>query len=233
MPVLNDLPFSIDVDSVLTFRGIRRGNRRTERIIQELIDMVLPAARPKALYRVAYVEKRDGDSVYIDTVQFTSHVLRVNLEAVERVFPYAATCGTELDRIHFSSKDYLKQYYLDGIKEMALRSATHHLAQYLQRTYALKQISRMNPGSLEDWPLTQQKELFTLLGDVQARIGVTLTKHYIMVPIKSVSGIYFPTQVLFESCQLCPRRLCRRRRAPYDPDLVKSYASSPIKHPPQ
>ena len=231
MPVLDAPPFRLDVDRVLTFSGLHRGNRRIETIIQELIDTVLPIARPKALYRVAYVEKRKGDSVYIDGVPFTSRVLRVNLEAVERVFPYAATCGAELDRIHFSAKDYVKQYYLDGIKELALRSATRHLTQHLQQTNALKQISRMNPGSLEDWPLSQQKALFALLGDVPARIGIALTKHCVMTPIKSVSGIYFPTQIRFESCQLCPRRLCRRRRAPYDPDLVKTYASPSIEHP--
>jgi hypothetical protein len=225
MPVLADPPFHVDVDSVLAFSGLHRGNSRIETIIQELIETVLPVARPKALYRVAYVETRAGDSVYIDGVHFTSHVLCVNLEAVERVFPYAATCGTELDRIYFSPKDYVKEHYLDGIKEMALRSATRHLVQHLQSTYALKQISRMNPGSLEDWPLTQQKALFALLGDVPARIGINLTPQCVMTPIKSVSGIYFPTQIRFESCQLCSRRLCRRRRAPYDSDVVKTYAS--------
>ena len=233
MPVLDAPPFCLDVDRILTFCGFHRGNRRIETIIQELIETVLPVARPKALYRVAYVEKREGDSVYIDGVYFTSHVLRVNLEAVERIFPYAATCGTELDQIHFSPRNYVKQYYLDGIKELALRSATHYLAQHLQKTYALTQISRMNPGSLEDWPLSQQNALFTLLGDVPARIGIALTKHCVMTPIKSVSGIYFPTQIRFESCRLCPRRLCRRRRAPYDPDVVKTYASPSIEHPPQ
>jgi len=44
-----------------------------------------------------------------------------------------------------------------------------------------------------------------------------------MVPLKSVSGIYFPTEIKFESCQLCPREVCRGRVAPYDPDLVKKY----------
>jgi len=40
-----------------------------------------------------------------------------------------------------------------------------------------------------------------------------------MVPVKSVSGILFPTEESFASCQLCPREVCPGRRAPYDPDL--------------
>jgi len=38
----------------------------------------------------------------------------------------------------------------------------------------------MNPGSLEDWPLTEQRVLFALLGDPQAAIGVRLTDSLLM-----------------------------------------------------
>jgi predicted transcriptional regulator len=40
-----------------------------------------------------------------------------------------------------------------------------------------------------------------------------------MVPSKSVSGILFPTEQTFASCQLCPREGCPSRQAPYDPAL--------------
>ena len=42
-----------------------------------------------------------------------------------------------------------------------------------------------------------------------------------MSPIKSVSGILFPTEVTYENCQLCPRDLCPGRRAPYDKALYE------------
>jgi len=45
------------------------------------------------------------------------------------------------------------------------------------------------------------------------------------VPVKSVSGIMFPTEMSFESCGLCPREVCPGRRAAYDPGLwEKRYA---------
>jgi predicted transcriptional regulator len=77
----------------------------------------------------------------------------------------------------------------------------------------------MNPGSLTDWPLREQRALFSLLGDVQATVGVELTNSLLMVPTKSVSGIFFPAEESFASCQLCPREACPNRRAPYDPEL--------------
>ena len=77
----------------------------------------------------------------------------------------------------------------------------------------------MNPGSLADWPLREQRTLFALLGDVHGAIGVELTPSLLMTPTKSVSGILFPTAETFASCQLCPREECPNRRAVYDPLL--------------
>ena len=80
----------------------------------------------------------------------------------------------------------------------------------------------MNPGSGNTglWPLAQQKPLFELIGDVEASIGVRLTPSLLMLPNKSVSGILFPTEVHFETCQLCTREDCPRRRAPYQGEAV-------------
>ena len=61
-----------------------------------------------------------------------------------------------------------------------------------------------------------------LLHGQENAIGVCLTDSMLMVPNKSVSGIRFPTEAAFESCQLCPRQGCPGRRAVYDPDLYDS-----------
>jgi len=81
----------------------------------------------------------------------------------------------------------------------------------------------MAPGSLVDWPIEEQAPLFKLLGDVENSIGVKLTDSLLMLPAKSISGIYFPTEVSFFSCQLCPRQRCESRKAKYDPGLAEQY----------
>ena len=49
---------------------------------------------------------------------------------------------------------------------------------YLSSNYSLGQISRMSPGAgaLDNWPIEQQRELFSLLGNVDTMIGVKLTE---------------------------------------------------------
>ena len=77
----------------------------------------------------------------------------------------------------------------------------------------------MTPGSLKDWPLTEQRPLFKLLGDVEGEIGVRLMDSLMMYPKQSASGIIFPTEVRYENCQLCPMENCPGRRAVYDKNL--------------
>jgi hypothetical protein len=122
-----------------------------------------------------------------------------------------------------ASKDLLEQYYLETIGDMALRSSRQYLEKYLKRHFGLGQLSRMNPGSLKDWPITEQKPLFSLFSGGEDLIGVRLTENMLMIPRKSVSGIFFPTEVTFFSCQLCPREGCPGRQAPYEETLREKY----------
>jgi hypothetical protein len=150
-------------------------------------------------------------------------VLRKNLDRVERIFPFVITLGPKLGEKQAASSDLLENFYLDTIGNAALNSARKHLKRHLESQFALNKISSMAPGSLADWPIEEQAPLFKLLGDVDASIGVKLTDSLLMLPTKSISGVYFPTEVSFVSCQLCPRERCESRKAKYDEKLVEKY----------
>lgn len=223
------VPFNVQPEDIFRKMQLNKSNERIESQVRELLEKARPTARPKALYEVAYVDSKDGDTLTIGGVKFTSRVLRVNLDKVERVFPYIVTCGREMDAMPIPANDLMKTYCFDAIKEVAVQQARSYMQEYLVKSYALGQVSRMAPGSgsADDWPITQQKQLFSLFGDTEKLIGVKLTDTCLMIPIKSVSGILFPTEIKFESCQLCPREHCVGRRAPYDPELVKKYRAKP------
>lgn len=225
MEVLKNIPVNLELEAVLKKLHMRNKGENVERSVQEVIDMARPVARPKAVYDVSYVENKNGDSLDIGGIRFTGRVLGKNLAKVARVFPYVVTCGRELEEIEIPSGEFIKTYYLDQIKEVILSLARTYLEDYLKRKYALGKMSRMGPGtgSIDDWPLTQQKELFSIFGNVEELIGVTLTDKCLMFPIKSTSGIYFPTEVTFVSCQLCPREKCIGRKADYSPEMAEEY----------
>jgi hypothetical protein len=176
-------------------------------------------AQPKALYAMAFIEARGEDYVVADGTRFTSRVLRVNLEEVHRCFPFVCTSGREAEAWAGAQDGFMRRFWADALNQALLHAAALVLQEHIRDRFRLESLSMMNPGSLADWPLGEQKSLFSLLGSVQDAIGVELTKSLLMVPTKSVSGIFFPAKESFASCQLCPREVCPNRRAPYDPEM--------------
>ena len=216
--VLDCIPFRVDLPELLKTVHIAAEGEDALRV-KELAQAAEAVARPRAICRAAYIESKGEESVVIEGVAFKSRILRVNLDPVHRVFPYVATCGTELEQWSASLGGMLEPFWGDAIKRMALSAAFAAIGQHLEDRFHLGKTARMNPGSLADWPLSEQRPLWELLGNPTKHIGVVLKDSFLMSPIKSVSGIVFPTEVSYENCQLCPCDLCPGRRAPYDKTL--------------
>jgi hypothetical protein len=223
MEILDNIPLSLDREEALKMLHYDKNKIDSGLNIHELIDTAISCAKPKAVFKTSYIEERNKNRVNLDGVEFTSGVLAVNLKNIERVFPYVVTCGRELDGINIPPEDMLKSYYLDAIKEIILEKAFDYLRDFIKGRFKTGNLSHMSPGSLEDWPIQEQTRLFSLLGNVNETIGVELTESLLMVPVKSVSGIHFPTETNFESCRLCPRSNCRARRARFDKNYAEKY----------
>lgn len=191
--------------------------------VRSLIDTVQQLIEPKAIYNVSYIDEKLEDSVVVGGLTLKSGVLRKNLDRVERIFPYVMTLGRKLGEKQNTCSDLIENYYLDCIGNLALTLVQKQLKKHLQSKFALEKLSFMAPGSLSDWPIEEQEPLFGLLGDVEASIGVRLTRNLLMMPAKSISGLYFPTEVSFYSCQLCPRKRCESRKAKYNEALAGKY----------
>jgi hypothetical protein len=226
--LIENLPFRVDTPALLAAMRLKPGSRHEA----ELLDLVKQAeaiARPKAVFKLVFIEAKGPDTIAAEGIEFKSRVMRVNLDKLERFFAFVCTCGAELQ--HWADgyeDDMLKSYYADAINESVLRTAYGGLMNHLTQAYSLNNPSVMNPGSLGDWPISQQRPLFTLLGDVEGATGVQLKESFLMWPIKSVSGILFPAEESFASCQLCPRDACPNRRAPYDPDMFNRKYTAPV-----
>jgi hypothetical protein len=173
--ILDKITFRIDHGGLLKSLHIEEGSTYADDL-RRLASDAQGAAKPRALYTVAFIESRG---------------------------------------------DVLHRYWADVIKEQALRRAIRALNEDLSERYRPGRTSAMSPGSLEDWPLEEQRALFAILGNPEDAIGVRLSDSFLMVPTKSVSGIGFPTEQTFESCQLCPRQNCPGRRSPYDEGLYE------------
>lgn len=201
-----------------------------------LISLALRLSRPRALYEVAYVGAKGQGAVEVAGITFNSHILSENLEGAHKVFPYILTIGPELERAASAQGDLLRQYYLEEIANIALEKAAAWLAGHLEQRFGVRGLSSLSPGSLADWPITEQPKLFAIFGDTETLIGVRLTDSLLMVPRKSVSGIFFPSEEGFVACELCDRERCPGRKAPWlsqqkdnNKDTPKNEPETPVK----
>ncbi|MBN2301263.1 MAG: vitamin B12 dependent methionine synthase [Lentisphaerae bacterium] len=188
---------------------------------ERYIETAKRIGRPKAVYMESFVQSRGEETVTLEDRVFTSRMLRIKLDGVERVFPYVVTCGHEMDDVDLSSGDFVAQFWWDTIKEELLWSANDYFLKHIKKKYLLRKTMSMNPGSgdVDVWPIEQQGELFNILGDIKACIGVKLTDSFLMLPNKTVSGILFQAETDFATCQVCRREVCPSRSAPFDKAL--------------
>jgi hypothetical protein len=215
----------IDLPALQSALHVRQGSE-DESELRAMAAEIRSLAQPKALYAMAFIEAKGDDYIIVDGVRFASRVLRVNLDGAHRCFPFVCTSGREAEAWAERQEGFMRRFWADALNQAVLHGAALELQTHLRDRYQLGPVSIMNPGSLPDWPLREQIPLFSMLGDVRAAVGVELTKSLLMVPTKSVSGILFPSEESFASCQLCPRELCPNRRAAYDPELYdRKYAA--------
>ena len=219
--ILDQIVFNPSPGRLFKKLRIKKGSKHEE-LVRDLIEQTSPIARPKAMFTITGIDEINDTGVILGGILMESRVMRVNLSEVHRVFPYIATSGKELFDWTQSKDDILEKFYAEEISQMALRTAGDTLLSHLKETYQLGKTASMNPGSLEDWPITAQPSLFKLLGDPEQAIGVKLMESMLMVPNHSVSGIRFVSESDFSNCELCQKGNCSHRRAPYKPELLKT-----------
>ncbi len=214
LEILTDIPVRVDPEAAS--RRLRFGPGHGFASLEELLGLVVPLVTLRAIIKVAYTGEKSETGVEVGGRHFQSRILRANLDGVHKVFPFILTVGGKLEAEAATSGDLLRQFYLEEAANLVLEAAADWLAGRLGERWSLGTLSAMSPGSLEDWPITEQPKLFSLFGDTRRLVGVELTDSLLMVPRKSISGIFFPSEEGFLSCRLCDRSSCPARKAPYD-----------------
>lgn len=218
--IITDLPVSLTFDEVAAQLLLVEEEDRELMCARYTAAMEL--ARPKGIYAVHPVTSIEEDQVTIGGTVFHSRVLARNLQGVEKVCAYVATCGREVDDWSRQEPDPIVALWLDMLKEQILGKAIGPFFTRLAHEQGWERYATMSPGSgnAEVWPIQQQHPLFELIGGAEEATGVRLTESCLMLPTKSCSGILYPSEKGFITCTLCTRAHCPNRRADYDPDAA-------------
>jgi len=221
-----EVPFELNTN--LLFELFERFNMQpnNDRIneLEDLIEEVKNISKPKALYKVSFIEAKGEDTIKFDGVTFTSRTLRKNLDEIERVFPFMVTCGAEIDAIDIGQADPEKEKWMSCIRSALVLAGIHFLRDHITEKHKVTKLSYIGPGQGDSsvWPYEQLRELYSIYGNAEELIGVKLTESLLMEPLASAAGIFFPTEVDFQACQLCHNETCSLRQAPFDKELWDS-----------
>jgi len=185
--------------------------------IINLWNHALEIASPKAIIREAEFDFEADDVVRINNIKIKSKMMCENFDGLSMVYPYAASCGRELYDWYLSlDDDVIDQYIADEINIIYLHEIIKYMYSYAAEKFVPDgKLASMNPGSIETWPLSGQRELFAILETAEAEVGITLTDSCLMLPHKASSGILFSSEKEYQNCTYCPRITCPNRRAEY------------------
>lgn len=181
-------------------------------------------ARPCAMVRSLPIDSCNKGGFVLGGMQFESNIVSQQLIDCQRVLIYMVSCGTDLQALSDAMTDPVERFWQEAINELVLHQVSEQFHTSLQIEMG-QTLYSINPGSVRDWPLTELRKLFELLGDVRARTGVRLSDSCLMLPLKTVCGIYFHSDKEYSNCKLCPRDHCPRRFAPYDPEMAMEMAA--------
>ncbi|MBQ2818114.1 MAG: hypothetical protein IJF16_09330 [Clostridia bacterium] len=212
--IYNDIPFTLTDTQVLAHLKLSEDFLED---IRDMIDNTKKTAKPKGVIVEVEIERVDEKTTIVGGKKIVSKVVAANLEGREKAYAYVATCGREADKLMQETVDPVEKLWQAEINQYLLMQARLYMMRKLQEEEDLSVLSSLNPGSNPDWPITEQVNLFSMIGDVKEDIGVTLTESYLMMPIKSSSGIWFEAKDdHYTNCSICLRKNCQGRRAPFD-----------------
>lgn len=218
LQIFDNFSFEPDIPAFCRSLGYNNPDDEECADIIAMLKQAWPLARPKIACLEVKVQSADPQSgiIVLNDISFTSHLLAENLAKETRAWAYLITCGHELYAWTQTILDPLERYTGEAIMEQALHGAIRHFEEIFPSTFYDGKTANMNPGSLQEWPISQQLPLFRLLGQGAELVGITLTDSFLMIPNKSVSGLRFANAHGYVNCRLCPRERCPNRRAAYN-----------------
>ena len=184
-------PPPVDQREILRYAGVRSDTSELDPMLREC----LREAADKLTYRVCYCELplvRREDALDLGFMTTCSHSLQSHLEKCESILLFAATVGTEIDRLmaRYAPVSPTKVLLLQAIGAERIEALCDVFCAEIEqekKREGVRCTRRFSPG-YGDFPLEAQRKIFSVL-DCPRKIGLSLTESLLMSPTKSVTAI--------------------------------------------
>lgn len=210
-------------DYIEIYRAMGYGNNIPEPDIvlriKEIVNSLQQIITPKCCYSVLNVKKTDLYKWQLkgNEMVYNFHVGKIidsYLDGVEQFAVFIISVGPEISEFITRSGDegdLLGQFIADSAGSVIAELCVKAVGKELQKR-GLKHTMPYSPGYC-GWSISEQKELFRIFG--VNPIGVSLNDSFLMIPEKSVSGIYGIGSMVEQQeygCAICNNISCYKRR---------------------
>ncbi len=183
------LPFNRK--EILRYSGARGDFDGSDKLIGECIK----EATDRFSYKICYCEfdiKITDGKIDLGFMSISSEKLKNNLNGCEKIILFAATIGTEIDRLikRYSTLSPAKALIFQAIGAERVEALCDLFCKEIKEDASLRGFDskpRYSPG-YGDLGIEIQKDFFGIL-DCPRRIGVSLSDSMLMTPSKSVTAI--------------------------------------------
>jgi hypothetical protein len=180
-----------------------------------LLEAARKIARPWGAHAPLTPKVLSRDRVSLAGHVFTGELLVKNIGKLSEVRAFLASEGPELE-LWSESLEGEDRKIAFAIRFASLKTAEDAVENEIKGIIGSDAVSAMAPGALEEWPLSEQKVMMALMGEIAEKKGLRLRKdtaRFWLEPAISSTGIFFHSPEGFSSCALCKAE-CPMRRFP-------------------
>jgi len=225
MNIIKNIELDIPDDVGRDFLTGLMGGRlipQMEKMLEDKREVCINALEPAAVYDKFDISGIKGDQVNFKTGHiFNGPNISKILEGSDTAVIFIFTLGKKIDDLISGERDCgdtLGTIILDAITTGMLGPLGDHVNKIIKGSIPVKKgygsTCTYSPGQYK-WTIEEQKEIFKMVDG--SKIGVRLNESFLMIPFKSISGIYGfgPEDKINRTrvaCDLCPREDCIGRR---------------------
>ena len=214
----------ISSKEVLRYLGYRgsAADERTSSLTGELIDIFTGNVIPKNIHGI-WDCQISPSTVSLGGIIVNSQDLARHLEGCRRAVLLAATLGTEADTLirRYSVQDMEKAVIAQAVCAAMIEAYCDSIENEISQRPefgGLRPTARFSPG-YGDFDIVHQKDILNILNC--ARIGLSLTDGYMLMPSKSVTAVIgfsqekkaAAEQQVMGKCGHCADKKCKAREA--------------------
>ncbi|MBD5553641.1 MAG: hypothetical protein HDQ44_04815 [Desulfovibrio sp.] len=211
-------PLKLDREAIAKRLRVPATSRKREEL-WEMIDTIEQKAKPAVYFRQFTPVFNDDGTVSLAETRIESAGIAKMLgkkgqplaDGAPTVFAFAATCGQEASDWGNEREMGLPVFWAQTILEEGMLLLQAELERELKKI-GDNEVSYLEPGIPEDWPLDKQETVFELLGGNSETFGIRLNNQSLMLPFRYLAGLAYFTKKLLPQCGICHFTDCNKQR---------------------